>query len=97
MFADLEKSLLSDMKRYKDAKWEWHLAHEIIDAYDKERAFKDSLCAVENSADETAVSFLTVIFNEIEMAQEKLTVTYKIYLCNARNMKNNNSRCVQLN
>lgn len=74
MFADLGNSLMSDMKKYKDAKWEWHLAHEIIDAYKKEKAYKDSLCEVENSADETTDTFLAVILNEIEMAQDKLRV-----------------------
>lgn len=74
MFTDLEKSLLSDMKKYKDAKWEWHLAHEILNAYNKEKAYKDSLCAKGNSADETADTFMTVILNEIEMAQDKLRV-----------------------
>lgn len=74
MFADLGKSLMSDLKKYRDSKWEWHLAHEVLDAYKKEKAYKDSLCVVDNSADETTDTFLTVILNEIGMAQEKLRV-----------------------
>lgn len=76
MFADLGNSIISNMKKYRDAKWEWHLAHEIIEAYNKEKSLKDSLCAVENSADETADSFLSVILNEIEMTQNKLKVFF---------------------
>lgn len=77
MFVDLEKSIMANMKKYKDAKWEWHLAHEIIDAYNKEKSIKDSLCAIENSVDENTDSFLTVILNEMEMAQDKLKVPIK--------------------
>ncbi|VVC40288.1 Domain of unknown function DUF4485 [Cinara cedri] len=72
MFVDLAKSIMWNMNKYKDAKWEWHLAHEINDAYIKEKSFKDSLCEIENSTDETTESFLAVIFNEMEMAQDKL-------------------------
>lgn len=74
MFEDLGNSIMANMRKYKDAKWEWHLAHEIFEAYNKERAFKDSLCATENTADETTDSFLTVISMEMEMAQKKLKV-----------------------
>lgn len=78
MFADLGNSITSNMEKYRDAKWEWHLAHEIIDAYNKEKSLKDSLCALENSTDETTDSFLNVILNEIDMTQNKLKVYLKI-------------------
>lgn len=74
MFLDLGDSIMWNMKKYKNAKWEWHLAHEIIDAYNKEKTFKDSLCDIENSTDETTESFILVILNEMEMAQDKLKV-----------------------
>lgn len=78
MFVDLGNSIIWNMRKYKDAKWEWHLAHEIFDAYYKEKKFKDSLCEIENSTDETTESFIAVILNEMEMAQDKLKViTYK--------------------
>jgi len=76
MFDDLGASIMSSMMKYKDANWEWHAAQEVIDAYNKEKAFKDSLCAVENSADESTESFITVILNEINMSQQKLKVIY---------------------
>lgn len=74
MFADLDKAIMSSMKKYKDARWEWHLAYGVIDEYSKEKSLNDSLCAAENSVDETEDSFLTVILNEIEMAHKKLKV-----------------------
>lgn len=74
MFVDLEKSIMLNMKKYKDAKWEWHLAYQIIDAYNSEKAIKDSLCAIENSADQDTESLIEAILNEIEMAQTKLQV-----------------------
>lgn len=91
MFDDLGNAIVSNMRKYRDAKWEWHLVYEIIDAYKKEKSIKDSLCAVENSADETADSFLNVILNEIEMTQNKLKVLLKI-IFNAFKiyLKNNN-------
>jgi len=64
------------MMKYKDAHWEWHLAQEIIDAYNKEKAFKDSLCSVESSVDDSTESFLAVLLNEIDMSQQKLKVIY---------------------
>jgi len=51
MFDDLGASIMSNMMKYKDAHWEWHVAQEVIDAYNKEKTFKDSLCAVESSVD----------------------------------------------
>jgi len=74
MFDDLENSIMSKMNNYKDTKWEWHSVHDVIDAYNRERAVKDSSCAVENSVDESVDSFFAVILNEIEMAQNKLKV-----------------------
>jgi len=74
MFVDLGKVIMTNMKKYKNAKWEWHLAHEIIDAYNKEKAIKDSLCATEHSSDQNSDSLITTILNEIEMAQNKLQV-----------------------
>lgn len=74
MFSELENSIVQTMRKYKDTKWEWHLAHEIIDAYIREKNFKNSLCEVENTVDENTLAFFEVIFNEIEMAQNKLQV-----------------------
>lgn len=79
MFVDLERAIMLNMKKYKDAKWEWHLAHEIIDNYNKEKAIKDSLCAIEHSVDHDTDSLITAILNEIEMAQNKLQV-FKEYM-----------------
>jgi len=76
MFDDLGASIMSHMMKYKEANWEWHVAQEVIDAYNKEKTFKDSLCAVENSADESTESFITVILNEINMSAQKLKVIY---------------------
>jgi len=81
MFEDLGASIMSNMMKYKDAHWEWHLAQEIVDAYNKEKAFKDSLCSVESSVDDSTESFLAVLLNEIDMSQQKLKV---IYLKNLR-------------
>ncbi|XP_022164182.1 uncharacterized protein LOC111029480 isoform X2 [Myzus persicae] len=77
MFEDLGNSIMSNMMKYKEAHWEWHVAQEVIDAYNKEKAFKDSLCAVESSVDESTESFITVILNEINMSQQKLKSTIK--------------------
>lgn len=74
MFADMGNSITLSMKKYRDAKWEWHLVHEIIDAYCRERTLKDKMCAAESSVDESTDSFFTVILNEIDMAQNKLKV-----------------------
>lgn len=76
MFEDLGASIMSNMMKYKDAHWEWHLAQEIVDAYNKEKAFKDSLCSVESSVDDSTESFLAVLLNEIDMSQQKLKVIY---------------------
>lgn len=76
MFEDLGNSIMSNLMKYKEAHWEWHVAQEVIDAYNKEKAFKDSLCAVESSVDESTESFITVILNEINMSQQKLKVIY---------------------
>ncbi|KAF0765602.1 DUF4485 domain-containing protein [Aphis craccivora] len=77
MFEDLGASIMSNMMKYKDAHWEWHLAQEIVDAYNKEKAFKDSLCSVESSVDDSTESFLAVLLNEIDMSQQKLKATEK--------------------
>lgn len=77
MFVDLQNAIMLNMKKYKDAKWEWHLAHEIFNAYNKEKNFKDSLCAIENTTDETTESFFKVVLNEMEMAQNRLKVILK--------------------
>lgn len=74
MFSDLGNSIAMSIKKFRDAKWEWHLAHDVIDAYLKERAIKDNLCSDVNSVDDSADSFLDVILNEIDMAQQKLKV-----------------------
>lgn len=87
---------MANMRKYKDAKWEWHLAHEIFDAYNKERAFKDSLCATENTADETTDSFLTVISIEMEMAQNKLKVFIHFFFFFCQTRLNNNKKCILL-
>lgn len=76
MFNDLGASIMSNMMKYKEAHWEWHVAQEVIDAYNKEKTFKDSLCAVESSVDESTESFITVILNEISMSHLKLKVIY---------------------
>ncbi|XP_060845323.1 uncharacterized protein LOC132924898 [Rhopalosiphum padi] len=77
MFEDLGASIMSNMMKYKDAHWEWHLAQEIVDAYNKEKAFKDSLCSVESSVDESTESFLAILLNEIDMSLQKLKATEK--------------------
>lgn len=77
MFIDLEKAIMSNMKKYRNAKWEWNLAYEVINEYIKEKSFKDSLCTVENSVDESTNTFLAVILNEMEMAESKLSVILK--------------------
>jgi len=74
MFDDLGASIMENMIKYKEAHWEWHVAQEVIDAYNKEKAFKDSLCAAENSNDDSTESFITVILNEINMSHLKLKV-----------------------
>ncbi|CAI6364490.1 unnamed protein product [Macrosiphum euphorbiae] len=77
MFDDLGASIMENMMKYKEAHWEWHVAQEVIDAYNKEKAFKDSLCAAENSNDDSTESFITVILNEINMSHLKLKSTTK--------------------
>lgn len=77
IFDDMGNSIMTSMEKYRDAKWEWHLAHEIIDAFNKERAIKDNLCVNESSVDESVDSFFAVILNEIDMAQNRLKVNYK--------------------
>lgn len=76
MFDDLEKAVSTKLYKYKNAKWEWSLVHQIINEYINERFNKDKLHEVDSSIDDTTETLYSVIYNEMGMAQKKLKVCY---------------------